>query len=133
VNREKILVVDDSKPMLKLLEVVLKERYTVYPASSAFNAINWLQKGNTPDLIITDIEIPYIDGIDFIHHVSNSIYYNNIPILILSGYSKEEIKLKKRNLKIQGYIMKPFDPTELQKRIDGILAKSNATGSANLN
>lgn len=130
MNKEKILVVDDSKPMLKLLEVILNDRFTVYPASSAFNAINWLQKGNVPDIIITDIEIPYIDGIDFINHVSNSVYYNYIPILILSGYSREEIRWKKRNLKIQGYVMKPFDPVELVKRIDTIIGSTAKDASS---
>ena len=126
-----ILLVDDSKPMLKLLEMILKRRFSVHPVLSAFEAINWLQKGNTPDVIVTDIEIPHIDGVDFITHVSNSVYYNHIPILVLSGYSEEEVRKNNKSLKIEGYITKPFDPVQLLGKISEIIIKNSSATRLN--
>lgn len=121
MKKPKILIVDDSKPILRLLEVILQKKFDVSSFTSAFLGINWLEDGNYPDLVISDIEMPNINGVEFISHLSNSTYYENIPILILSGYNKDEITKQSERFKSSGYITKPFDPIELIEKIDTIL------------
>ncbi len=124
MKKPKILLVDDSRPILRLLEVLLNKKYEVFAASSVLTALNWLHDNNTPDLIITDIQMPSIDGVEFISHLENSSYYSDIPILILSGYDDEEISERCQKLKIAGYITKPFDPIQLKESINEILTKN---------
>lgn len=121
MKRFQILIVDDSKPMLKLLEVVLKKRFDVFAASSAFSALTWLKQGNLPDIIISDIQMPDVDGVEFISQLSNSTYYYHIPVLILSGYDEEEILNMSKDVNVEGYITKPFSPADLIDKINAIL------------
>ncbi len=123
VNKPKILLVDDSKPMLRLVEILLSKQYDVFAASSAVMALNWLHNHNAPDLIITDIQMPIIGGVEFTTHLSNSPNFCKIPILVLSGYNDEEINNQCSRLNIEGYLTKPFDPVELKEKIKNILCK----------
>ncbi len=123
MNKPKILLVDDSKPMLRLVEILLSKKYEVFAASSAVMALDWLHKHPLPDLIITDIQMPVIGGVEFTSHLANNPYYCKIPILVLSGYNDEEINDHCRKLNIEGYLTKPFDPVELKEKIKSILCK----------
>lgn len=125
MKRNKILIVDDSKAILCLLQVVLGKRYDVYLAIDGFAAMNWLMNGNRPDVIISDLEMPQIDGVELLSYLSQSRYYEDVPIIVLSGSNKEEIVEKCKNLKISSYITKPFDPAELLQRINMVIGKKN--------
>jgi len=125
MKKPTILIVDDSRPILCLLEVILGKKFEVFAVTDGFMAINWLQEGNKPDLIITDLQMPNIDGREFISHLSNSIYYDNIPVLVLSGSDENEILKYCERLKIAGYLTKPFDPVELIDKIRGELPQES--------
>lgn len=122
MKKQKILIVDDSKPMLCLLEAILGKKYNVFVAINGFEAMSWLREGNKPDLIISDLQMPYIDGLELIAFLAQSSYYEGIPILILSGADEEDIRDKHQQLKVSGYIMKPFDPNELLNKVNETLA-----------
>lgn len=119
-----ILVVDDSKPILCLLKVILGRKFDVYAANDGFGAMNWLMDGNRPDIVISDLQMPNIDGIELIAYLSNSSYYEGVPILVLSGVGKEEISAKCAKMNITDYVTKPFDPTELMDKIYKALNKN---------
>ena len=125
MKKPTILIVDDSRPILCLLEVILGKKFEVFAVTDGFMAINWLQEGNKPDLIITDLQMPNIDWREFISHLSNSIYYDNIPVLVLSGSDENEILKYCERLKIAGYLTKPFDPVELIDKIRGELPQES--------
>lgn len=124
MKKPKILIVDDNRPILRLLEVLLRRDYDLFPFLSAYKAIEWLKKNKHPDLILSDIDMPSINGVEFISHISNNIYYRDIPILILSGYDQDEIREKIPHHKISGYVNKPFDPETLKGEIEKILIKN---------
>ena len=118
-----ILVVDDSKPILYLLKVILGKKFDVSGATDGFEAMNWLMEGNRPDLIISDLQMPNIDGFEFITHISSSSYYGDVPVLILSGAGEDEIRKRCTDMQIIGYVTKPFDPVELMEKVNGALNK----------
>jgi len=126
-----ILVVDDSKPILSLLKVILGRKFDVYAANDGFGAMDWLMQGNKPDLIISDLQMPNIDGTELITYLSNSSYYEGVPVLILSGADNETIIENCKNMRIFDYIRKPFDPTDLLDKIDKALGPTEqyANGS----
>lgn len=124
MKKPRILIVDDNKPILRLLEIILRKDYNLSLFLNVYEAIEWLRHDEPPDLILSDIDMPYINGVEFISHISNNIYYQNIPILVLSGYEKGEVLEKVPGLKVSGYVTKPFDPEVLKRKIEKSLIES---------
>ncbi len=122
-HKQTILLVDDEITVLKLLEFVLKKDYTLVVHNNGLEAVNWLDNGHLPDLIISDLEMPYVDGIDFVRSLKCSGYYREIPIILLSAaYSLEDLKVKiKYNFDL--LVAKPFNPGQLKESIKTLLAK----------
>ena len=122
-----ILIVDDSKPILCLLKVILGKKFDVFAAIDGFDAMSWLMEGNRPDLIISDLQMPNINGAELISYVSNSSYYDDVPVLVLSGAEDHEVRERCREMHIVAYVTKPFDPAELLEKIDTALHKKEST------
>lgn len=120
--KKTILLVDDEIAILKLLEFILKDEYDLVIKSNGFDAINWLDNGNIPDLIISDLEMPYFDGADFVKSVKVSGYYRDIPIIVLSGTNSLDNINSRIPYNINGLISKPFNPDVLKERIKTLLS-----------
>ena len=121
-NKQTILLVDDEITILKLLEFVLKKDYNLVIHNNGLEAINWLDSGNLPDLIVSDLEMPYVDGIDFVRSLKSSGYYREIPIILLSAaYSLEELT-EKLPYNFDLLVAKPFNPGKLKENIKSLLA-----------
>jgi CheY-like chemotaxis protein len=120
-KRKKILLVDDEIAVLKLLDFILKKDYDLVVHNHGLAAISWMDNGNMPDLIISDLQMPYVDGIDFVRNLKASGYYQNIPIILLSAsYSMEELA-EKLPYNFNALIAKPFNPTALKEQIRKLL------------
>lgn len=121
INRKTILLVDDEITVLKLLEFILKENYNLVIHHNGLGAINWMDEGNMPDLIISDLAMPYVDGLDFVRSLKTSGYYREIPIILLSAaYSLEELG-SKLPYHFDILLAKPFNPTDLKSNIEKLL------------
>ena len=83
---KKVLVIEDDEPLCWLLEKILRGKYEVIVMNDGMEAWSWLSDGNSCDLIISDIKMPSLDGIELLENLSNSGLYKNIPVIILSGY-----------------------------------------------
>lgn len=117
IKKKKILIVDDEISVLKLLEFILKDEYQPIIKQSAIEALSSLNSGEIPDLIISDMEMPYFSGVDFVRSLKTSGYFRNIPVIILSGSdSSENIKARIPYL-INAIMMKPFNPVYLKEAI----------------
>lgn len=109
----KILTVDDSRSMRALLRVALVERgYDVSEAEDGVEALEWLET-NSADVIITDINMPRLDGFGLIEKVRASARHIDRPILVLTTESSDEKKKRARDAGATGWIVKPFDPEKL--------------------
>ncbi|CAN5194803.1 response regulator [soil metagenome] len=109
----KILTVDDSRSMRALLRVALIERgYDVSEAEDGVEALEWLET-NSADVIITDINMPRLDGFGLIEKVRASTRHIDRPILVLTTESSDEKKKRARDAGATGWIVKPFDPEKL--------------------
>lgn len=117
-----ILVVDDDPNIRMLLEFLLRKNYSICTRSDGLSGLSWISAGNLPDLIILDIEMPEINGFEFLNRIRESGLYRDIPVIMLSGYEEKEVKdrcLEKGNCE---YLLKPFNPEEIFKTIDKFLA-----------
>ncbi len=115
-----ILVVDDERDILELVKDILLDKYIVYLAKNAREAILILEK-NKVDLIVLDIMMPEIDGWDFMSLIKGHNIYRNIPVIVLTARADAENKLIGLKEGVKDYIVKPFLPSELLLRIEEIL------------
>ena len=108
-----ILTVDDSPSMRMLLRVALTERgYSVSEAEDGLAALDWLD-ANTPKVVITDINMPRMDGFGLIEAVRANPRFRDTPILVLTTESSPAKKEVARRAGATGWIVKPFDPDKL--------------------
>lgn len=120
---KKILIIDDSKPIRYLLDTIISKYYQVITASDGYEAMYWLSQGNRPDVIISDLQMPNINGWDLVKNLTSSAVYGNIPIIILSGSSSDEITQKCEEYGVADFLVKPFNPSRLLEAIKKALDK----------
>ncbi len=111
----RILVAEDEPLMLKTIALKLKkDGYEVLTAEDGRSAID-LIKNESPELVITDIMMPYVSGLEIVSFVKNS--ERKVPIIVLSAMGQEKTVLEAFNLGADDYMTKPFSPNELTIRV----------------
>jgi two-component system, chemotaxis family, chemotaxis protein CheY len=122
IGSKLILTVDDSATIRELLLSELSGLgYRVTQAEDGINGLEMLAL-EPPDLIITDITMPRMDGIRFIQNVRNNERYKATPILVLTTESDPDIKDRAKRAGATGWIVKPFDPRKLAEAIRKVTA-----------
>ena len=111
----RILAVDDSRTIRDLVELTLtREGFDAVLAEDGQHGIDVLEgMADAPDAILTDINMPRLDGFGFIEEVRRREAYNGIPILVLTTESAKEMRMRARKAGATGWIVKPFDPARL--------------------
>ncbi len=108
-----VLAVDDSKTMRDMVSFTLRGAgYSVVEADNGVSALNVL-KGQKVDLIITDINMPQMDGITLVKNVRGLPQYAGTPILVLTTEADQTKKDEGRAAGATGWIVKPFSPDKL--------------------
>ena len=117
-----ILAVDDSRTMRDIIKFALEDAgFHVTLAEDGKNGLDVLEDID-PDVIITDINMPIMDGFGFIAGVRDTEKHRATPILVLTTESAQELKLKARDAGATGWIVKPFDKEKLIKAINKVAA-----------
>ena len=112
--KKKILIVDDELSICLLLENFLSKEYDVFSTLNSYEALEWLES-NLPSLIISDIQMPGIDGFEFLTKVRQRGFTKNTPFVMLSAKSESKERIKCYRLGAQDYLTKPFNPEELEE------------------
>ena len=122
MQKENVLIIDDEKFILQLSrDILVKSHYEVKTASDGKEGIKLLED-NKFDLILTDIKMPNVNGLDFIRHVR--VYDKEIPIIVITGHGTLDIAIDSLRLGAQGFILKPFTPAELRNAVAEALEKT---------
>lgn len=109
----KILTIDDSRTMRDMLRLALTSAgFEVVQAVDGMDGLETLER-ESPDLIITDINMPKMDGFGFIEGARRTDRFRIVPILVLTTESDPDKKQRARTAGATGWIVKPFDPTKL--------------------
>ena len=118
-----ILIVEDSATTRALIRAVIDElgEFETVEAGSGFEALKMLPQQEY-DLIITDINMPDINGLELINFVRSNPRYNRLPIIIVSTERSEEDKKRGMALGATAYVTKPFKSLELQEIIKKTIA-----------
>ena len=113
-----VLAVDDSRTIRELVTMTLKEAgFIPHLAEDGQHGLEVLETAR-PDVIITDINMPRLDGFGFIDAVRRDDRFAKVPILVLTTESAPEMKLRAREAGATGWIVKPFDPAKLVRALE---------------
>jgi len=115
--RKKILVIDDEKSIRFIIENTFNKDFEVTTLNNGMDALFYLQSGNLPDIIICDVEMPVLNGFEFIRRIRESGFFEEIPLIMLSGKEESADKIKCFGMGADDYVLKPFNPKELIARI----------------
>ncbi|MBW6506990.1 MAG: response regulator [Rhodobacteraceae bacterium] len=112
-----VLAVDDSRTIRDMLKLALSDAgFTLHLAEDGVHGLEVLA-GIAPDAIISDINMPRLDGFGFIEAVRAQARHRATPILVLTTESAPELKARARAAGATGWIVKPFDPPKLVKAL----------------
>ena len=126
-----ILVVEDSPTMRALLTASLEEisgQFKVTEAENGFEALRALPRESF-NLIITDINMPDINGLELVSFVKSNPAYESIPLIIVSTEGSERDLDRGVSLGADAYIVKPFDPNDFREVVCGLLGGAESTES----
>ena len=121
-----ILIVEDSPTMRSLVVSALEQLgapVRITEAASGFEALRELPR-DAYDLIVTDINMPDINGLELVSFVKSNAAYRSIPLLIISTEGSERDRLKGLELGADAYLVKPFEPEALLRAARDLLAKA---------
>lgn len=120
--KKTILIADDSPAMRAMLvsTIEMLGDYRIVEASSGFEALRLLPREKV-DLILTDINMPDINGLELISYLRNNSNYLSIPVFIISTEGSQKDIEKGKFLGANEYLIKPFDPATLQSLISSYL------------
>jgi chemosensory pili system protein ChpA (sensor histidine kinase/response regulator) len=125
-----VLIVDDSLSMRHVLSVAVKKAgWTPIPARDGLEALETLQRATqTPDLVLLDIEMPRMDGFEFLSTVRAKSGFASLPIVMLTSRGGEKHREKARALGVTDYMVKPFQEDALLQNIDRLVRASRDAG-----
>lgn len=121
-RRRTILVVDDNEDMRSFLNNILSTEYHVLTASDGVEALAEVEK-TIPDMVITDLMMPNMDGIELTNHIKQSPDLNHIPVVLLSAKSAIESRLEAMKEGADDYVTKPFEPEYLRAHVRNLITQ----------
>lgn len=122
MEKMKILAIDDNTVNLATIEQELKAKYEVIPMISGRRAIKYLYR-ETVDLILLDVEMPIMDGIETLKEIRAQKNGVTVPVIFLTAKKDKETVVDGVKLGIMDYITKPFDPEDLNERIERVFKR----------
>ena len=125
---QSILVVEDSATMRSLIASTLEDlapAVKIVEASSGFEALRLLPRGSF-DLVVTDINMPDINGLELVSFLKKNPAWARVPLIIVSTEGSERDRTKGLGLGADAYIVKPFDPEDLRGIARDLLSRAGA-------
>ena len=120
VKEHRLLIVEDNTELRNYLKRELTDRYKIFTASNGAEGLE-KAKNEIPDIIITDVIMPEMDGFDFCATIKNDIQTSHIPLLMLTAKTMHEDRLKGIESGADAYLSKPFDLRVLKSRLSQLL------------
>ncbi|MBC7381676.1 MAG: response regulator transcription factor [Bacteroidia bacterium] len=121
--KKTLLALDDEISILKILDFYFNKNYNVVAKQNGKEALEWMQQGVIPDVIIADVNMPEINGLEFIKQIRSSGFFKDVPLIMLSGNEGTSDKIRCLKAGADDYLIKPFNPEELEARIDNIFRR----------
>ena len=118
-----MLVVDDSADMCRFVRDYFRGEYNVITASDGEQALKQLQDNDNIDLVVSDVTMPKMDGLELCRYVKTNLRWSHIPVILLTGRTSEEMEMEGLKLGADDYITKPFNVEMLRLRVKKLIEK----------
>ncbi|MDE5982031.1 MAG: substrate-binding domain-containing protein, partial [Duncaniella sp.] len=119
-SRPLLLVIDDNADILKLVTTILGDEYRTITASNGKEGLRMAAK-YTPDLIICDVMMPVMDGLECCRMIKSEVSTSHIPVLMLTACSRDEQRVQGYDSGADGYVSKPFNNAVLRSRCRSLI------------
>ncbi|MFD1140784.1 response regulator transcription factor [Larkinella insperata] len=129
-NKYSVLVVEDDTYIRKVLRHTLQTEFEVTTLNNGIEAMDWLEAGNPVDIIVTDLQMPYLSGQDLIRTIRASSLLRQVPIIVLSTFTDSATKIACLEQGADDYMIKPFNPLEVRAKINAILRRTSDKNGA---
>lgn len=117
-----VIFVDDSETALASIRMVTANMpITTKQYLNAKNALNDIINGDIPDLIITDMNMPIMNGLEFLKQIRLNKTTSKTPVLMLTTETNIQLKEQAKALGVTGWIVKPFNPSQLKQALSRVL------------
>jgi len=123
MKKKKILFVEDTEELRALLIQIFTRVYEVVTVANGSEALAAMNQGYRPDAIVTDLNMPGMDGKTFLRRLKDKESYQAIPVLVLSTRDKSHDRIELFKLGASDYLTKPFNPQELEIRLNRFFVK----------
>lgn len=130
MRKERVLIIDDDPDIRDVLDLSLSEHYTIIAASNGREGLEMV-KAKNPDLIITDYNMPVMNGTEFCRQLRHDILLRHLPVIMLTGKGETKDMVTGIEAGADDYLVKPFDPETLLARIRMILKRTTRSLDAN--
>lgn len=130
MRKERIVIIDDDPDIRDVLDLSLSEHYTIFAATNGKEGLEMVKTKN-PDLIITDYNMPVMDGPEFCRELRHDILLRHLPVIMLTGKGETRDMVMGIESGADDYLVKPFEPENLLARIRMILKRTIRSLDAN--
>ena len=122
-GRFTMLMVDDSQDMCRFVHDYFRGEYNVLTANNGEQAVKCLIENENIDLVVSDVTMPKMDGLELCRHIKTDLRWSHIPVILLTGRKSEEMEVKGLALGADDYITKPFNVEMLRLRVKKFIEK----------
>jgi CheY-like chemotaxis protein len=122
--KKTILVVDDSESIRSLITSILEKDYEVITKNDGHEALVYISQNKNPDLILSDMEMPNMNGRMFVRRVHSDPRHDKIPIVFVTSVNSDMLKNSFASTGIVDFIIKPFNNEELLTKVNIILQQA---------
>jgi DNA-binding response OmpR family regulator len=119
-----LLIIEDEEDIRLLIKTVFQDAYKIIEAEDGVQGLSMAAE-HVPNIIISDVMMPNMDGFEMCKHLKASVQTSHIPVIILTARTDQESKLQGLNLGAIDYINKPFLIQELKAKIDNLITQQN--------
>ena len=116
-----VLIVEDNPQMLRYLGNLFDEEYHVHTATDGREALDLMQAGQLPDIVVADVMMPRMSGTQLCHSIKSDLLTAHIPVILLTAKTGSKAAIEGYRLGADAYIEKPFDPAALLLRVKNML------------
>jgi len=117
-KRKSLLLVDDEAAIGMIVRIQFEKDYDLTVLTNGLNGLKWLKDGNIPDVIVLDLNMPEMNGIEFLKEVRKLNFFKNTPMIVLSGEDSSGKRIEAFRTGADDYLTKPFNPVELRVRME---------------
>lgn len=122
---DQILVIDDEITIRTVLKKFLSKFFQVTAFDNGKEALAWLESGARPGLMIVDVQMPMMNGDEFLKQIRTYKEFTKVPVFMLSGHEEEKERKRLLELGADEFFVKPVHPSQLKEKIDFYLNASS--------